>query len=303
MVSGQDSGSDDGESYRPLARTASSASDDRPSYQALDPVSGFVISFFLCGCLDIDCVFVSGQGSDSEEESRRGVNRTLSPCYGVGASRTLSGAAPVGRTLSGAAPVGRTLSGAAPVGRTGSWSPTLTPLTIIIGNRMAPRPIVVPGTAVKPGFTLVEDTVESGSGAINATVFASGSGLGSGSGSGSGAAAGSGSGAAAAGAGSGAAAGAGLTTPPATPVRLSAAGAVPPNHGRMLRDAKRPRTASFPPPVVLNPAAKPRRPDSPMPLVDTPAEDLFHKGISSVVARPPPVVIDLACDEAMPPKP
>ena len=276
MVSGQDSGSDDGESYRPLARTASSASDDRPSYQALDPVSGFVISFFLCGCLDIDCVFVSGQGSDSEEESRRGVNRTLSPCYGVGASRTLSGAAPVGRTL----------SGAAPVGRTGSWSPTLTPLTIIIGNRMAPRPIVVPGTAVKPGFTLVEDTVESGSGAINATVFASGSGLGSGSGS-----------------GSGAAAGAGLTTPPATPVRLSAAGAVPPNHGRMLRDAKRPRTASFPPPVVLNPAAKPRRPDSPMPLVDTPAEDLFHKGISSVVARPPPVVIDLACDEAMPPKP
>ena len=221
------------------------------------------------------------------------MNRTLSPCYGVGASRTLSGAAPVGRTL----------SGAAPVGRTGSWSPTLTPLTIIIGNRMAPRPIVVPGTAVKPGFTLVEDTVESGSGAINATVFASGSGLGSGSGSGSGAAAGSGSGAAAAGAGSGAAAGAGLTTPPATPVRLSAAGAVPPNHGRMLRDAKRPRTASSPPPVVLNPAAKPRRPDSPMPLVDTPAEDLFHKGISSVVARPPPVVIDLACDEAMPPKP
>ena len=292
MVSGQDSGSDDGESYRPLARTASSASDDRPSYQALDPVSGFVISFFLCGCLDIDCVFVSGQGSDSEEESRRGVNRTLSPCYGVGASRTLSGAAPVGRTL----------SGAAPVGRTGSWSPTLTPLTIIIGNRMAPRPIVVPGTAVKPGFTLVEDTVESGSGAINATVFASGSGLGSGSGSGSGAAAGAGSGAAA-GAGSGAAAGAGLTTPPATPVRLSAAGAVPPNHGRMLRDAKRPRTASSPPPVVLNPAAKPRRPDSPMPLVDTPAEDLFHKGISSVVARPPPVVIDLSCDEAMPPKP
>ena len=34
---------DDGESYQPLARTASSASDDRPLYQPLDPVSAFVI--------------------------------------------------------------------------------------------------------------------------------------------------------------------------------------------------------------------------------------------------------------------
>ena len=247
---------DDGESYQPLARTASDASDDRPSYQPLDPVSGFIFFLFSLFFISILTGILFGQGDDSDDGAC--VNRTLSPCYGVGAGRVVPPTFFVAsRTLS-AAPVGRTLSSdAAPMDRTGSWSPTPAPSTIVVGNRMAPRPIVAPGAAVKPGFALVEDTVEPGSGAAAGTW--SGSGAAAGTWSGSGAAAGW----------VGIHAGSAFTTPPTTPVRLAAAGAVPPNYGRMLRDAKRPRTANSPPPVVL----------------------------------PPPVIIDLACEEEMPQKP